>query len=123
MREENAAYYNLGTTCPLGTCTLMIHPRTAFYLFVKSSEDTVDAQFHDEFSRVCPRKVINNRQNFTILELPDCPVIMNNATLPKTTTKNNTTLAIGIIAGCAIVIIMLLIIIIVGYCIYKRLKR
>uniref|UniRef100_A0A7E4ZQ43 Vanin_C domain-containing protein n=1 Tax=Panagrellus redivivus TaxID=6233 RepID=A0A7E4ZQ43_PANRE len=76
MRNEHAAYYNLGTSCPVGSCTLAIEARTAFYLSLKRGDETLYAQFHDEFDQVCPRKVINNRANFTILELPDCPVIM-----------------------------------------------
>uniref|UniRef100_A0A7E4V4R4 ZP domain-containing protein n=1 Tax=Panagrellus redivivus TaxID=6233 RepID=A0A7E4V4R4_PANRE len=125
MRDEKRVYYNLGTTCPLGTCTLMIHPDRAYYLSARRTDETTYLQFHDEFFEVCPRKVIDNRANFTILELPDCPVIMDNATLPKAEKKNNMTLVtVGIVAGCVIVIlIFFMIIIITGYCIYKRLKR
>uniref|UniRef100_A0A7E4V3Z8 Uncharacterized protein n=1 Tax=Panagrellus redivivus TaxID=6233 RepID=A0A7E4V3Z8_PANRE len=122
MHDEQRAYCNLGTTCPLGTCTLMIHPNAAYYLSAKRSSDVAYLEFHDEFFRVCPRKVINNRANFTIVELPDCPV--NNATLPKTTAKKNTTLAtVGITADCVVAVIILVSIMIIGFCFYKRSKR
>uniref|UniRef100_A0A7E4VAY4 Uncharacterized protein n=1 Tax=Panagrellus redivivus TaxID=6233 RepID=A0A7E4VAY4_PANRE len=119
--DEQAPYYNVKPPCPAGTCTLWIHPTGGYFIAATISDDIIYAKVEDEYDEVCPRKVINNRANFTILKLPDCPVIMNDAALPSVEAKKNTTLAtVGIIAGCVVAVLLLLsIIIIVGYCFYK----
>uniref|UniRef100_A0A7E4V4M9 Secreted protein n=1 Tax=Panagrellus redivivus TaxID=6233 RepID=A0A7E4V4M9_PANRE len=98
MHDEQRAYYNLGTFCPIGTCTLMVQAETAWYLALEKTEDHVLARFYDGHNRVCPRKVVNNRANFTVFELPDCPVIVNGADLPQDgEPKNNTTQATSMV--------------------------
>uniref|UniRef100_A0A7E4ZUX6 CUB domain-containing protein n=1 Tax=Panagrellus redivivus TaxID=6233 RepID=A0A7E4ZUX6_PANRE len=126
MREEERAYYNFGEVCPLGTCALAVEAETAWYLSLDKRYDGFYARFYDENPRACPRKVINNRTNFTIIELPECPVIVNEAKIPQDDKpkKNNSQATVGIIAVCMVIIILLLVIIIIaGYCIYKRSKR
>uniref|UniRef100_A0A7E4V5W3 Uncharacterized protein n=1 Tax=Panagrellus redivivus TaxID=6233 RepID=A0A7E4V5W3_PANRE len=126
MHEEQRAYYNFGEVCPLGTCILMVQATTAWYLSLDKRDDTVYARFYDENQRACPRKVVSYRTNFTVLELPDCPVIVNGAKLPQgdKPKKHTTKATVGIIAACVIIMLILLIIIsVAGYCIYKRSKR
>uniref|UniRef100_A0A7E4ZPX2 Uncharacterized protein n=1 Tax=Panagrellus redivivus TaxID=6233 RepID=A0A7E4ZPX2_PANRE len=50
-------------------------------LLLKNIHGSTIATF-DKSGKYCPMKTINNRQSFTVLELPKCPVVVNNASLP-----------------------------------------
>uniref|UniRef100_A0A7E4UQ16 Uncharacterized protein n=1 Tax=Panagrellus redivivus TaxID=6233 RepID=A0A7E4UQ16_PANRE len=121
---EKEYYANYWQVCPPGTCALMIHRETVYGLTRKVNNDQIYGFFSDDGTMVCPRKLENNRATFTVRELPDCPVFVNGARLPKDekeVTKGESTLK-WIIISCTAVVLLILIVV-VGFCIFMRCRN
>uniref|UniRef100_A0A7E4V030 Ephrin RBD domain-containing protein n=1 Tax=Panagrellus redivivus TaxID=6233 RepID=A0A7E4V030_PANRE len=117
-------YVNYWPACPADTCALMIHPSNANALAFRSDNDYVYGFFNDHSKLACPRKVDDNRENFTIKELPDCPVIVKGAKLPKKdSTSDGTSNAKWIIIICVSIIFFIFVIFVVGICVLIRFKN
>uniref|UniRef100_A0A7E4VWB7 ZP domain-containing protein n=1 Tax=Panagrellus redivivus TaxID=6233 RepID=A0A7E4VWB7_PANRE len=71
----------------------------------------------------CPRLVINGRQNFIILELPQAPVIVNGASLPKNETASAKISTKWVVIICVVIFLMILVVVIFGVCIYMQIKK
>uniref|UniRef100_A0A7E4WAL4 DUF3707 domain-containing protein n=1 Tax=Panagrellus redivivus TaxID=6233 RepID=A0A7E4WAL4_PANRE len=115
-REElRWIYFNVGYQCPPDSCTLLmemtgsdmglaleIHDGNFYGMLVKNSKF------------MCPRYAVDERTNFTVTELPSCPVIVNDAMLlkneaeqPKNHTSDKWVIAICVGLGLRMSIISL----------------
>uniref|UniRef100_A0A7E4VR10 ZP domain-containing protein n=1 Tax=Panagrellus redivivus TaxID=6233 RepID=A0A7E4VR10_PANRE len=109
MMNEKDTFDNLGAHCPTNFCFLSVHSSTrANALSQKIRGDTIYNEFHDtDYLQWCPRKVINNRQNFTVIKLPPhCPVIVNDARLPNDQVSKSKSNLKWIIIVCALIILL-----------------
>uniref|UniRef100_A0A7E5A0V0 ZP domain-containing protein n=1 Tax=Panagrellus redivivus TaxID=6233 RepID=A0A7E5A0V0_PANRE len=84
VRAKIRTYINVGTMCPPDSCTLlMTHSGSAFGLGSEQHNGNFYGILVEGSSVSCPRYIVDGRSNFTILELPTCPVIVEGAMLPK----------------------------------------
>uniref|UniRef100_A0A7E4VNJ7 Uncharacterized protein n=1 Tax=Panagrellus redivivus TaxID=6233 RepID=A0A7E4VNJ7_PANRE len=85
---------------------------------------TLYNEFHDDDYFLCPRNVVNNRQNFTVLQLPPhCPVIVNGARLSNENVEDTKSNLKWIIVVCVIIVLLLLVIVVGGLFLYLRKKK
>uniref|UniRef100_A0A7E4V372 Uncharacterized protein n=1 Tax=Panagrellus redivivus TaxID=6233 RepID=A0A7E4V372_PANRE len=85
-RELMDKYHNVGGSCPPGGyCTLKLEPEHngVFGLAAERHHGNIYGIFVDGFESMCPRYIVDGRSNFTVIDVPDCPVIIDGARLPK----------------------------------------
>uniref|UniRef100_A0A7E5A0T6 ZP domain-containing protein n=1 Tax=Panagrellus redivivus TaxID=6233 RepID=A0A7E5A0T6_PANRE len=85
--------------------------------------DLIYYQFYDTAHSWCPRDVVNGRQKFVINELPKCPVIVNDASLPKHQEASSTPRTKWVIVICVVLLVLFLASVILGICIYMYFKK
>uniref|UniRef100_A0A7E4VNT5 Uncharacterized protein n=1 Tax=Panagrellus redivivus TaxID=6233 RepID=A0A7E4VNT5_PANRE len=117
-------YVNYWQPCPEGTCLLSVLPNSAYGLSLEDDNDQIYAFFDDDSTLTCPRKVMNSRATFTIREIPDCPVFVNGAKLPKeeNVAKDEQSNTKWIIIICVGVVLLLLVAGAIGFFIFMRFK-
>uniref|UniRef100_A0A7E4W765 CUB domain-containing protein n=1 Tax=Panagrellus redivivus TaxID=6233 RepID=A0A7E4W765_PANRE len=114
-------YMNYWPPCPSGTCVAAVLPAHVYSLSMRMTTDYVYAFFNDDSKLECPRKVVDNRANFTIKELPDCAVIVNGARLLKDeSTEPGGTSIKWIVIICVTVVSLLVVASVAGFCIFTR---
>uniref|UniRef100_A0A7E4V2W8 Phospholipid scramblase n=1 Tax=Panagrellus redivivus TaxID=6233 RepID=A0A7E4V2W8_PANRE len=84
-------YVNVGENCPPGYCTLSLQPDHfgVFGLSVEWHDGNYYGMLVEGSTLMCPRYIADGVSNFIIIDLPDCPVIIDAARLPKKETANN----------------------------------
>uniref|UniRef100_A0A7E4W4J6 Methyl-accepting chemotaxis protein n=1 Tax=Panagrellus redivivus TaxID=6233 RepID=A0A7E4W4J6_PANRE len=83
------------------------------------------ATYLDGHPKKCPRQVIDGRWKITIVDMTDCPVIVDGAKLVKENAdkpKNTNVSMKWVIAICVGVVLLLLVIVIAGIYFYMRFK-
>uniref|UniRef100_A0A7E4VKF1 Uncharacterized protein n=1 Tax=Panagrellus redivivus TaxID=6233 RepID=A0A7E4VKF1_PANRE len=118
-------YANVGNHCASDSCTVFIQPKgSGLGVNVQKRDGNFYGMFVDGSKLLCPRYVINGRMNFTVIELPTCPVIVDGATLPKDKINNsksdNTKWIIAVCVGFVTVVIV---IVIIGTCFCMKSNR
>uniref|UniRef100_A0A7E4UL64 Secreted protein n=1 Tax=Panagrellus redivivus TaxID=6233 RepID=A0A7E4UL64_PANRE len=125
-RDRLKKYANVGSNCPPDSCTLiMTHTGGVFGL----GSERHDGNFYGllvDSGAMCPRHAVNGRSNFTIRELPNCPVIVDGAMLLKNEeiepkTAKATVWIIPVCVGA--VLLVLGIAIVVLYCCIRSKKK
>uniref|UniRef100_A0A7E4W5K1 Secreted protein n=1 Tax=Panagrellus redivivus TaxID=6233 RepID=A0A7E4W5K1_PANRE len=82
--EMRSIYDNVGSDCLPTTCTLWMEPEiAAFGLAWEMHDDTFYGLFVDHKKTLCPRYIVDGISNFTVMDVPTCPVIVDGAKLPK----------------------------------------
>uniref|UniRef100_A0A7E4W3K8 Secreted protein n=1 Tax=Panagrellus redivivus TaxID=6233 RepID=A0A7E4W3K8_PANRE len=82
--ELRQKYSNVGWKCPPKTCTLSIEPeKGVFGLAMERHDGNYYGMFVDGTTSWCPRHIVDGRMNLTVINMPDCPVIIDGALLPK----------------------------------------
>uniref|UniRef100_A0A7E4VTD9 Uncharacterized protein n=1 Tax=Panagrellus redivivus TaxID=6233 RepID=A0A7E4VTD9_PANRE len=127
-RDELKKYHNVGHKCPLDSCKLWMETDGGVYGIAMERHD---GNFYGMLVKgsksMCPLYFDKDgRSNFTILELPTCPVIIDGAMIPvkdETTEPSQTTSMNWIIPVCVGLGLLLLVIGVVGIFIYCRSNR
>uniref|UniRef100_A0A7E4V434 Uncharacterized protein n=1 Tax=Panagrellus redivivus TaxID=6233 RepID=A0A7E4V434_PANRE len=126
---EERDYVNIGGSCPTGYCTLSLQPVHVgvFGLSAEWHDGNFYGMLVEGSISMCPRYVADGLSTFTVIDVPNCPVIIDAARLPIKETVNNTkdkTFNVKwIIAICIGLALLLLIAGIVGLYICTRHKK
>uniref|UniRef100_A0A7E4VIN1 Transmembrane protein n=1 Tax=Panagrellus redivivus TaxID=6233 RepID=A0A7E4VIN1_PANRE len=121
--RELAHFENHARGCPINHCSLMFYPsKSSIGLTTTLRDGDFYGEFDDKNRTWCPRHAGNGHANFTVVNLPNCPVIINGATLAnKDKIKPKNTKSIKwIVATCAFVGIVVAMGIVVGACLFIR---
>uniref|UniRef100_A0A7E4W2Y0 DUF5727 domain-containing protein n=1 Tax=Panagrellus redivivus TaxID=6233 RepID=A0A7E4W2Y0_PANRE len=119
MRFKRRKYDNVGWSCPPKTCTLWMEPEKGAYgLAMEIHDGNFYGLFDDDSDAWCPRYVVDSPSNFTVIDMPTCPVIVDGAMLPKDSSSpkphNNASLKwiIPICVGFALLLLVIVIVVI-----------
>uniref|UniRef100_A0A7E5A1Q3 DUF4793 domain-containing protein n=1 Tax=Panagrellus redivivus TaxID=6233 RepID=A0A7E5A1Q3_PANRE len=125
--ELRQKYFNVGWNCPPKTCTLSIEPeKGVFGLAMERHDGNYYGMFVDDTNSWCPRYVIDSRMNFTVIDMPDCSVIIDGALLPKDDvpeSKGDSSMKWVIIGICIGIAVLLLIVVVIALYCCIRLKK
>uniref|UniRef100_A0A7E4VJ90 CN hydrolase domain-containing protein n=1 Tax=Panagrellus redivivus TaxID=6233 RepID=A0A7E4VJ90_PANRE len=98
MFRKGRDYWNVGNNCPPDMCTLVIEPIGGIMgLAVERHDGNVYGLFDDTNTLACPREVVDGLFNFTVVDLPECPVIVDGAVLPNNEVKVPKDLSSGLL--------------------------
>uniref|UniRef100_A0A7E4V330 Uncharacterized protein n=1 Tax=Panagrellus redivivus TaxID=6233 RepID=A0A7E4V330_PANRE len=126
---ERRGFWNMGTNCPIGYCTLSLEPEhdVVFGLSAEWHDGNLYGMLVEGTGTMCSRYVANYVSNFTIIDVPKCSVIIDAARLPEKKTvekpKDKTFKVKLIIAICIGLALLLLIAGIVGLYFCTRFKK
>uniref|UniRef100_A0A7E4W183 Secreted protein n=1 Tax=Panagrellus redivivus TaxID=6233 RepID=A0A7E4W183_PANRE len=127
--ELRRLYRNVGGSCPQDCCTLWmdLESKAVFGLGGEVHNNNFYGMLVEGNSITCPRYAVNGRSNFTVVKLPNCPVIVDVAQLPKDEETNDNEKSDSsmkwIIAICVGLGLLLIIAVVVGFCLCMRLKK
>uniref|UniRef100_A0A7E4W462 Uncharacterized protein n=1 Tax=Panagrellus redivivus TaxID=6233 RepID=A0A7E4W462_PANRE len=127
--ELRQKYFNVGWNCPPKTCTLSIEPEKGVFGLANEMHDgNFYGMFVDGSRSWCPRHIVDGRMNFTVIDMPDCPVIIDGALLPKDDVpepKRDSFMKWVITAICiGIAVVLLLIVVAIAlYCCIRSKKK
>uniref|UniRef100_A0A7E4V3D0 Uncharacterized protein n=1 Tax=Panagrellus redivivus TaxID=6233 RepID=A0A7E4V3D0_PANRE len=126
--ELELKYVNVGGRCAPGYCTLKLEPEHngIFGLAQEDHDGNWYGLFSDSSTSMCPRHVVDSRANFTVINVPNCPVIVDGARLAKEKTaepKKKSFNIKWIIAICIGLGVLLLVTAFVGLCMCASSKK
>uniref|UniRef100_A0A7E4ZWK2 Uncharacterized protein n=1 Tax=Panagrellus redivivus TaxID=6233 RepID=A0A7E4ZWK2_PANRE len=127
-REElkRQKYWNVGSNCPPDMCTLIIEPIGGIMgLAMEEHDGKIHGIFDDTAIVICPREVVDGLFNFTVVDLPECPVIVDGAALPKdeaVNSKSNTSVK-WVVIICVVLVLLILAILAIAVYLCMRPKR
>uniref|UniRef100_A0A7E4ZRS6 CX domain-containing protein n=1 Tax=Panagrellus redivivus TaxID=6233 RepID=A0A7E4ZRS6_PANRE len=84
-QELKSKYFNVGGSCPTGYCTLWLMPGQdgVFGLAAERHDGNLYGLLVKGSTSMCPLYVADGLSNFIVINVPDCPVIIDGARLPK----------------------------------------
>uniref|UniRef100_A0A7E4ZXW4 LCCL domain-containing protein n=1 Tax=Panagrellus redivivus TaxID=6233 RepID=A0A7E4ZXW4_PANRE len=125
--NELRKYHNIDNACPPDSCTLFMALTGGVYgLAAETHDGNLYGMLVEGSTSMCPRHIVNGRSNFTVLELPTCPVIVESAMLPKDkeTKPKPAKSSIWIIPVCVglVILAVVIVIVVIYFCIRSKKK-